>query len=56
MLSKEARDDLKMNCTFEEINRIESSLESIKSWKTFSKKEVKSMIDNEIFSKYTTNV
>jgi len=56
MLSKEAREDLKKDCTFEEINRIESSINSINSWKTFSKKEVKEMIENEIFSKYTSNV
>jgi len=56
MLSKEAIKDLKKDCTFEEINRIEAGIESINSWKTFSKNQVKNMIDNEIFSKYTVNV
>lgn len=56
MLSKEAREDLKKDCFFEEINKIEASLDSIKSWKTFKKNKVKKMIDNEIFSKYSINV
>ena len=55
MLSNEAIIDLQKDCSFEEIQRINASLIKIKEWNTYSKQEVRSLIDNEIFSKYSIN-
>lgn len=56
MLSTEAREDLKTDCSFEEIQRISKSLEKIKSWKVLSKKQVDDFIETKLFSQYTANV
>lgn len=56
MLSKEAVIDLQKDCSFEEIQKINASLIKIKAWKTYSKQEARSLIDNEIFSKYSIKV
>lgn len=52
MLSQEAIDDLKQDCTFEEIQRISESLDKIDEWKTLTQEEMTSFINNELFSKY----
>ncbi len=56
MLSKEAIDDLKNDYSFEEIQKINSSLWKIKLWKVIPKQQVRKFIDNELFSKYWVNV
>lgn len=56
MLSQEAIEDLKKDCTFEEIQRMQKSLKSIELWKIVSHKYVKNYIDNKLFAKYKVNV
>ena len=52
MLSKEAIDDLKIDCSFEQIQTIENSLISIEKWDIVSQKDVRNYIDNWLFAKY----
>lgn len=42
--------------SFEEIQKIQSSLKSIEAGKVVSHEYVKSYIDNELFGKYKVNV
>ncbi len=56
MLSTEARQDLKIDCSFEEIERISHSLEKIKSWKVLSKKQVDDFIETKLFAQYSAHV
>lgn len=56
MLSQVAIDDLKQDYSFEEIKRIDSSLENFKkSWISFSKEDVFLKAKQSIFSKTKEN-
>lgn len=52
MLSQEAIEDLKTDCTFEEIQSIQAGLRDIENWDTVTHAQVRAYIDNEIFGKY----
>ena len=56
MLSKEAIEDLKKDCSFEEIQRISQGISNLSWWKKFSKNQVKKLMEKEIYSKYLVNV
>jgi len=52
MLSTEAIEDLKKDCSFEEIQKIQAALKSIEAWDVVSHKQVRAYIDNDLFGKY----
>ncbi len=57
MLSKEAIEDLKIDCSFEEIQRIQESLKHFEdTWEAYDMDEAFEMVNKEVFSKYMTNV
>ncbi len=57
MLSQEAIEDLKTDCSFEEIQHIQDSLKHFEeTWEAYDLDEAFSMINKEIFSKYMANV
>lgn len=56
MLSKEAIDDLKTDCSFEEIQRINQSLERFeKDGIAYDLDEAFAMVEKQVFSKYMAN-
>lgn len=52
MLSQEVIEDLKQDCTFEEIQWISDSLDYINEGKTLTQEEMTLFINDELFSKY----
>lgn len=57
MLSQEAIEDLKTDCSFEEIQRIQESLKHFEeTWEAYDIDEAFAMVDKEVFSKYMANV
>lgn len=53
MLSQEAIEDLKKDCTFEEIQQIQESLRHYEeTWISYSKEEAFEIVNNTVFSKY----
>ncbi|MDD4151268.1 MAG: hypothetical protein PHR68_01515 [Candidatus Gracilibacteria bacterium] len=57
MLSKEAIEDLKTDCSFEEIQRINQSLERFeKDGIAYDLDEAFAIVEKQVFSKYMANV
>ncbi len=56
MLSKEAIEDLKTDCSFEEIQRIEQGLKDIEEWNIYTQEQVDDYINNTLFAKYKAHV
>lgn len=57
MLSKKALEYFKNNnYSFEQINRISESMESIEKWVFISENQMNSFVKNDLFSNYKVNV
>jgi len=57
MLSQEAIEDLKKDCSFEEIQHIQASLKHFEeTWISYSKEEAFEIVNKNVFSKYKSYV
>ncbi len=52
MLTQEIIEDLKKDCTFEEIQHIQQWLKDMEEGNVYTHEEVRDFIDNELFGKY----
>ena len=57
MLSQEAIEDLKTDCSFAEIQRIQESLKEFEeTWIAYDMDEAFEMVNKKVFSKYMAHV